>query len=186
VDEFLVDCNATRAYLTVHPHTTYAAARVGGSRLVAKANIAAEIKAGRVALQRRAGVRADAVLRELARVAFGDLVYIMDDHDRLLPLRRVPLETRRAIKSVRVTRVRRTVTKNGRTRTTVTESVIEIQLWNKVEALRVLAEHFGLRQALPPIEVLLSLMPPDLSAAVRAELAAPPARKGGAAHDGTR
>src|SRR5437868_5038248 len=91
VDEYLVDLNATRAYLAAHPRTTYAAARVGGSRLVAKANVAAELKAGRDAQQRRTRVRADAVLRELCRVAFSDPVYIVGSDDRLLPLRRVPL-----------------------------------------------------------------------------------------------
>jgi hypothetical protein len=43
-----------------------AAARVGGSRLVAKANVAAGIRAGLGAQQRPTRVRADAVLREIA------------------------------------------------------------------------------------------------------------------------
>jgi phage terminase small subunit len=190
VDEYLVDLNATRAYLAAHPRTTYTAARVGGSRLVAKANIRAEIRAGRDAQQRRTRVRADDVLREIARVAFSDVFYLVDDDDRLLPLRRVPFETRRAVASVRVLRERtttRSTTRNGtRTRTVVSEQVIEYKLWNKIDALRQLCAHLGLDAGLPPLEVLLSLLPRDLSAELRAALAAPPGRNGAAAVDRTR
>jgi hypothetical protein len=66
-------------------------------------------------------------------------VYVVADDDRLLPLRRVPLETRRAAVSVKVCRERTTArtTTAGRpcTRMTVIEQVVEYKFWNKVDAL---------------------------------------------------
>src|SRR5947209_3600953 len=79
VDEYLVDLNATRAYRAAFPNAGYAAAKVGASRLLAKATLRAEIRAAREAQQRRARVSADAVLRELARIAFSDVVNLLDD-----------------------------------------------------------------------------------------------------------
>jgi phage terminase small subunit len=190
VDEYLVDLNGVRAYRAAFPAAGDAAAKVGASRLLTKANLRAEIIAGREAQQRRTRVRADAVLREIARVAFSDIFYLVGDDDRLLPLRRVPFETRRAVASVRVLRerttVRTTTAGRTRTRTTVTEQVVEYKFWNKIDALRQLCAHLGLGAGLPPLEVLLSLLPRDLAAELRAELASPPGRNGAATHNPSR
>jgi phage terminase small subunit len=175
VAEMLIDQNATRAYRAVHPNVTYAAARMAASRLVAKDNIRVELKAARQAQQRRTQISADGVLKELVRIAFSDPLYLCDRDDRMLPLHRVPLATRRAIASMKVKRERVTqrVTKNGKTRTTVTtrESVVEYRFYDKLLALSKLFDYLGLSAGLPPLEVVLSMFPADLAQSVRQALA---------------
>jgi hypothetical protein len=70
----------------------------------------------------------------------------------------------------------RTFAGRTRIRTTVTECVVEYKLCNKIDALGRLCAHLGLDAGLPPLEVLLSLLPRDLVAELRAALAAPPGR----------
>ena len=133
VAEYLVDANATRAYRVVFPQSTYRAARVAASRLVAKANIAAEVKAARRAQQRRCRVGADAALRELAAVAFADIGDLVDPAtNQLLPIRRIPLATRRALQSFRTTRerttTRTTTARRGKATITTTVTVRECEI----------------------------------------------------------
>lgn len=67
-----------------------------------------------------------------------------------------------------------------RTRTTVTESVIEYKFWGKTDAPGRLCAHLGPDAGLPPLEVLLSLLPRDVAAELRAALADAPGRNGAA------
>src|SRR5262249_17219203 len=149
------------------PNSSYGAARVGASRLVAKDNIREEIRAARAEQQRRTRITADKVLREIARVAFSDLIDLFDDEGRFRNPRAVPLEARHAIASVRVSRERvtRRVTRKGKTRTTTTtrESVLGYRLWNKLDALGKLAKHLGLNVEITPPEALLTAMPAELA-----------------------
>lgn len=173
VEEFLVDRNPGRAYRAVFPNQSYTNARDDGNKLRHAPHIAAEIEAATSAQVTRIRLRADTVLREIARVAFADPVYLVDANDRLLPLRDIPLQARRAIKSVRKSRERVTITRAGKTRTTVRETTLEYTLCDKMAALNVLVEVMGLKKAaLPPLETLLALLPPPVAAAVRAALAA--------------
>ena len=172
VQEFLVDRNATRAYLAVFGQDArHAAAQ--GPMLRREPHVQAEIEAATAAQVRRARIRADEVLREIARIAFSDPAFLVDERDRLLPIRQIPLEARRAIRSIRRSRERVTITREGRTRTTVRESTVEYTFCDKLAALNVLVEVMGLKKApLPPLETLLTLLPPQLAQLLRAHLAA--------------
>jgi phage terminase small subunit len=171
VDAYIATPNAVRAYRAAYPNTSYRSAAVQAHWLLKKPNIRAEIEAGRRAQQRRTRLSADRVLRELARVAFADVGELFDPDGRLREPHRVPLETRRALASVKVTRERvtRRVTRDGETTTTETvhESVVEYRFASKMDALGRLCDCLGLSASLPPLQVVLSLLPPPLAVRVR-------------------
>ena len=178
-----IDANATRAYRVAHPDTTYGTCRTESSRLLANPNVAAEVKAARRAQSRRCRVKADAVLRELASVAFADIAELFDDAGMLLPTRRIPIAVRRAIQSIRVRRERTTTrtTTVRRGNATITTSVvtavreIEYRFADKLDALNRLCDFLGLDTSIMPLDALLLSLPPDLAAQVRDALADHPA-----------
>lgn len=168
--------NAVRCWLDIHPDTTYAAAAVAASTLLKKPNVARELKAMRADAARRCLLRADKSLRENAFIAHSDIGDLIDpDTNQLLPIRRVPLSTRRAIQSVRVRRervtTRRTVTGRAGTTTTVDvtthEQELEFRLYDKSPALEREFRYLGLTQAIPSLDVLLASLPAELAAQVR-------------------
>lgn len=73
VAEYLVDLNATQAYLRSHPGVTNNTARTEGSRLLAKPDIQEKISAAKLARAKRTQVTQDRIVRELARVGFRKL-----------------------------------------------------------------------------------------------------------------
>jgi hypothetical protein len=94
------------------------------------------------------------------------------DEWAVLPPRQQPYEARSAVAWLKVKRrVTRVRTPDGGE--TVTEAVEEVgvRLFDKVRALDMLMRHLGLYEPPPPLEVLLSLLPPDLARLVRRELA---------------
>lgn len=72
VDEYLIDLNATQAYLRVYGGTEKAA-RAHGARLVANGSIAAAIKVAQRVRAERTQITQDRVLEELARIGFSDM-----------------------------------------------------------------------------------------------------------------
>ena len=173
VELYLVSLRAAQAYREAFPATSAAASYANASRLMRKPKVRAAIRAARRAQARRTAVRADAVLRELARVAFADILDVYNARtERLRHPRHVPFDARKAIASMKVLRTRRDVTRNGKTITTITEEVIAIRLWDKLEALAKLARHLGLDTEVPPLEVLFEVLPSALAASLREALAA--------------
>lgn len=177
VDEYLIDLNGTRAYRAVYPDSTYGNARSEASRLLAKPNIRAEIRAARADQQRRTLITADRVLKELARVAFSDILDLFDENGLILNVSEIPLNARRAIASMKVRRVRtpRQAPNAGAgdspTDTRITEEIVEIRFVDKLGALDKLLKHFGLLKDPTPLEELLNLLPANLAAEVRTLLA---------------
>ena len=172
VAEYLVDRNCAHAYRRLHPEANHQNARRLGWELRHRPNVDAEIQAAINAQRVRKRATADGVIDELARIANSDILDLYDPSThQLRHPRHIPFETRRVIASMRVSRERTTTTTRGRTRTTVVESTIEYRLWNKLDALGKLANHFGLSTELPPLEVLLRALPHELAQAVRSALA---------------
>jgi phage terminase small subunit len=172
VDEYLVHLNARRAYQAVHPNAGANTAAVAGCRLLKNPNVRAEVRAAIEARSRATRVNSRRVLRELGRIAFSDLGCLFDAKGRLLPFAKIPLKTRASLAEVQLRRVRQSVTRRGKTTTVETEEIISCRLADKLAALGKLARCLGLFQAAAtPIEVLLSRMPPELAAQVRAWLA---------------
>jgi hypothetical protein len=176
VSEYLIDANGTRAYKVAFPDAAYTTCRTNASGLLAKANIAAEVRARREARQKRTQVTADAAVIEASRLAFSDPLYLFED-DGVTPrnIRTIPIETRRAIASVKVRRERQTrkTFKDGTAEVTVTVvcELVEYKLWPKSHGLDKVFKHLGLEQEIPPLENVLALLPRELAAQVRAALA---------------
>jgi phage terminase small subunit len=70
IREYLVDCNATRAYGRVKPGSSYNTCRTEGSRLLARPYVSKKIKQRQKTIADRAGVTEEAIVRELTHMAF--------------------------------------------------------------------------------------------------------------------
>jgi phage terminase small subunit len=186
VDEYVIDDNGTRAYLAAFPGSSPTNARTQACRLVAKPNIKAEIRAARDARQKRTRIRADTALREAARLAFSDPLYIFQD-DGTTPrnVREIPPDTRRAIAEIKVRRERvekrpgsieLTCPECGHLHPTDAEvrtayELVSYKLWPKPKGLDKVFAHLGLAQEISPLDALLSALPAELAEQVRAALA---------------
>ncbi len=104
-----------------------ASAEVTASRLLRNPRIAAEIDKRQGRLFRRYEISADRIMRELAKIAFCNLLECFDDKWELLPLHRIPPRTRQAIEIV---------FKDGK------PSGVRVR--DKLPALKMLAMHLGL------------------------------------------
>ncbi len=185
VSEYLIDRISAAAYRRAFPGCSYQSAFRLGSLMRRRINVAAEIEAGIRSQRIRNNVTADSVIQELRCIAHSDLYQLYDPAtNQLREPRNIPYELRKAIASVRVSRERRSVTTRGRTRTTVTQAIVEYRFWDKVAALGKLMRHLGLEQSITPLEGLLALLPPDLSAQVRGALIQQTARENAVSANG--
>lgn len=174
VVEYLVDRCAAHAYRRAFPGCSRTTARAAGHRMRNLPHVAQEISAELAALNRRIRVGAEDVLREIARVAYSDILELYNPvTGHLYAPRHIPFDTRRAIASVKVNRLRTSVTRNGRTKTTVTEQEVEYKLWPKMDALGKLCAHLGLNTEITPLESLLRALPGEMAAQIRTALATP-------------
>jgi phage terminase small subunit len=78
VQEYLIDLNATQAYLRAGYKVKPASARVQSCRLLADPNIVAAIERGRQEQSARLATSADDVVREIARLAMFDPAVFKD------------------------------------------------------------------------------------------------------------
>lgn len=72
IQEYLIDLNASRAYLAANPHAKGTTARTEGSRYLANPNISAAISIAQAARAERIGISADWVIKEIHAVAAAD------------------------------------------------------------------------------------------------------------------
>lgn len=172
VNEFLIDRVSAAAYRRAFPGCSYQSAFRLGSIMRRRVNVAAEIDAGITAQRIRNNVSADGVINELKRIAFSDIYQLYDPAtNQLREPRHIPYDLRKAVASVKISRERRSVSTRGRTRTTVTQAIVEYRFWDKVAALGKLMRHLGLEVEIPPLDVLLAALPRQLAEQVRTELA---------------
>lgn len=137
--EYLLDLNATRAYLAAYPKAKRTTAAANGSRLLGHAKVATRVQQLQSARSKRLEISADDVVRELAAVGMSDVDHLDFGTDGRVTVRpgSSPL-ARRAVASVKVTVIEGTGRKKG---LKITKR--ELRLWNKNEALRMLAQHTG-------------------------------------------
>lgn len=169
VNEFLVHRNGLRAYRKVYGGISYSAAGVGAHELLKKPKVRAEIQAYVKAQGERTKITADRVLKEIGRIAFVDPEELQDEDGNLRKLRDVPVEVRKAVAGIDVSRVRTYTDKE--TGVTTEESVLRYKLWDKNAALAKLMKHLGLETEITPLEALLGMLPEDVRTAVREALA---------------
>ena len=173
VNEYLVDRCAAAAMRRIRPEYSHTVAASMGYQLRHRPCIDREIRAAVRAQSLRTRITADRALREIARIAFSDIIDLYDPHTgELYNPRNIPLEMRRAVSSVKVSRERRREERSRGVRVIVTDTVVEYKLYDKLGALEKLCRHLGLNTEITPLEAFLQLLPPDVSAEVRKLLAA--------------
>jgi hypothetical protein len=158
---YLIDPNATRAYMDVYG-VAYETALTNGPRLLGNARIAAALAQARAERQERTASDADKVIRELEWIASSDVWDIWEDTPaaveggepgpmRLKPLRDWPLHARRAIAGMKV---KRYPEKRDRDGLLIEEAheIMEFKLWNKNDAAKLLGLHHGAKFNRAPVD----------------------------------
>lgn len=135
VEEYLIDLNATRAYMVAFPESSYDAARANSARLIARDNIQEAIAQGVKDRSARTQVTQDRVLLEIARLAFNDPRRAFDEAGNLLPVQQWPDEVAAAISSIKIKRV---------VEGDVPVEVAEIKFWDKNSAIDKASKHLGM------------------------------------------
>jgi phage terminase small subunit len=147
LEEYIAfDGNATQAYLKAFPEHTYGTARTNSSKLLATANIQAELEAAREGYCRAVRVSNLKVLRELASLAFADIGEAFDPDpagglDVPRPLSRIKPAVRKAMQVVKVKR--RKVKQKGSDEVLEEVEEVEYKFHSKLEALEKLCKKLG-------------------------------------------
>lgn len=134
VEEYLIDLNAAQA--AVRAGYSVRGADACGARLLAHPGVRARVDP---VVRRQAGgigITADAVLREVARVAFFDLRRVFAEDGTLIPVAALPEEVSAALLSADFATARRA---EGRV-----EHVAKLKAADKMRALEMLGRHLGL------------------------------------------
>lgn len=137
VAEYLIDLSASQAavragYKDKRPEQV-------GYRLLRIPAIAKAIQERHLASLKRAEITADRVMGELGAISFSNLRDLFDEEGHLLPIHEMPADVTRVIASIEVV----TAMMPGGERSAV-EYISKIKLWNKLDALTLLAKHFKL------------------------------------------
>lgn len=129
VREYLVDLNGTQAAIRAgySPRT----ANEQAARLLAKASVKKAVNEAKRRRAERVEVKQDEVLRELLRLMKSDIGAAFDKNGRLIPLHKMPEDTRRAISAIEVQQ-------------TATGKVVKVKLWSKVDAIKMAGLHLKL------------------------------------------
>ncbi|MEO0885204.1 MAG: terminase small subunit [Cyanobacteria bacterium J06648_10] len=141
--EYLVDFNATAAYLRAGYKCKSTTAERNASRLLRNAEVQAYLQSFRDRVSRRTDVTLERTLEELGRVAFSDITSTLtftDDGLRFRDSSTLPESVSAAIQSVSITEH---TTIKGEDEATAT-SKKQLRMHDKVSALKLLATFFGI------------------------------------------
>jgi phage terminase small subunit len=133
VDEYIVDLNATQAYIRAGYKCTKETARRNASLLLTNNDVKDAIFARQSRMQAKAEVRQEDIIRELRRIAFGDRRSLMSwgpDGVRLRDSDELSDDEAAA-----VAEISETTSKDG--------GSIKIKTHDKVRALELLGKHLG-------------------------------------------
>ncbi|GHC72712.1 hypothetical protein GCM10007320_08770 [Pseudorhodoferax aquiterrae] len=158
VDEYLIDLNATQAYLRANPGVSLSTASAEGCRLTGNPKVAALIAQRKHERAERVGVDAHRVLKEVARLALFDPRKLFDADGVPLPIHQLDDDTAAALAGLDVQEVR-LGTGEGAERAVVKK----YKLADKGANLDRLMKHLGLferdnAQKVDPIAQLLAGM----------------------------
>jgi phage terminase small subunit len=141
IGRFLIHHCATRAYREAFPEAMPSTAASEGSRLKSDPRIAQEIKRALAELTARYRRTAENTLATIALIAFANIVDAFDENGALIAPENIPREVGAAIKKIERVEI------SGRDadgNPTVTGHTVNIELWDKLAALRMLGQHYGL------------------------------------------
>lgn len=137
--EFIVDLNATQAYLRVYKCKPEAAV-ANASRLIANDNITRRINELKLARSERTEINADTILKELLKLATVDIGKAFDSMGGLLPLNEIPEDVRKAIAGIEINEL---FDGHGDQKTAIGLAK-KIKFWDKPKALELLGKHLKL------------------------------------------
>lgn len=100
-EEFIVDLNATQAYIRVYGGKELSA-QANASRLIGNDKVRAYVEHLLRQRSERTNIRADKVLEGLARVAFADIRQLFDENGALRDLRTLPDDLAMAVQGVEI------------------------------------------------------------------------------------
>ena len=157
VDEYLIDKNATQAYIRTYPgSTSYFGAATAAKKLLKNAQIKAEVSAAQRDASKRTHITADKVLRTFANVAFFDPIELVDiETDQLKRMKHVASGARRSISGMKVKRYM----EKGPDGNFIPYEIIEYKFRDSLAAARTLFEHLGLSRDVNQVEMFLMLFP---------------------------
>jgi phage terminase small subunit len=136
VHEYLIDLNATQA--AIRAGYAKRSAHVQGCELLTNPKVCAAIETAIGKREQRTGVKADHVVAELALLAFSNIRnFAVDDTGRvILANANTPDDVWRSVSSMK-TKI--TTDRDGRSYRDV-----ELKLWSKTDALKMLGQHLGM------------------------------------------
>lgn len=141
VAEYLVDLNATQAYLRAKEgKVSEATAAVNGSKLLRTTKVAALVQAGKKRQLEKLEMTAANVMQLLWNAATLDPKDFTDDEGKLLPLSKMRPEVRRCIEGLEVARANLDKTDGKKSE----EFLHKLKLFPKSKATELLAKHFRL------------------------------------------
>lgn len=135
VDQYLVDLNATQAYLRAGYKCSEETARRNGHKLLTNTDIQAFVAERMADRAKRTEIDQDRVVLEIARLAFSDVRKLFDGN-RLKRMDEIDDATAAAISSVKVST--RQIGEGE------VEHIAEIKLWPKTPAIEMAGKHVGL------------------------------------------
>lgn len=100
-DEYLIDLNATKAYKVAYPNCKKdETASVNGSRLLGNAKVQEYLQEQMNAREERTKITQDMVIKELAKIAFGDIRKLYTDTGSLKNIKDLDDDTAAALAGV--------------------------------------------------------------------------------------
>ena len=137
VKEYLVDLNATQAAIRAG-YSEKTAGQIGEQNLK-KLEIASEIQKEMDKRSQKTEITSEMVIKEIAKLAFGDIRKLFDADGRLLPVSILPADIAAAVSSIKVV-----TSRIPGTDPVEVEHTSEIKFWDKRGSLELLGKHLKL------------------------------------------
>ena len=135
-EEYIIDLNATQA--AIRAGYSKKTSTVTACENLTKPNIQEYISLLKGNREERTKITQDMVVKELAKVAFGDIKNIFDDNDNLLPIHKLDNSTSATLSSIKVRRER------GQDGQESLDTIEEYKTYDKMKALDMLGRHLGI------------------------------------------
>lgn len=158
VEEYLIDLNATQA--AIRAGYSERTAQEQSSRLLSNVMVSEAVSKAMAARSDRTEITQDMVLRELAKIGFGDIRKLFSDGGSLLPVNELDDDTAACLSSIEIT----TRKVRGGDDDEV-EEVSKVKLWDKRAALVDIGKHLGMFK--DKLEISGQLGMPDITLGVQ-------------------
>lgn len=140
-DEYLIDLNATKAYKVAYPNCKKdETASVNGSRLLGNAKVQEYLLEQMNAREERTKITQDMVIKELAKIAFGDIRKLYTDTGSLKNIKDLDDDTAAALAGVETFQE---FDGRGDDREYIGDTK-KVKMVDKTKALELLGKHLGM------------------------------------------